>query len=429
MDISRHNISHFTIKLQSQIKIPLWSIANEKMIYAAAVGETPEWGPRLRLLHRIMRIAYKIKISDFLIFSVGMYRTVSIWLVVKKKLFKSIKHMKYKRVFAGFGASSEDYLYDDYVKQSQDQSLRINWVTHEGLHELGCPSLMAILFVLVRNSFGYTTKLNYAIPEISCNAESFLTVCAFNIGSYAFYRSYWKMVKSYGVAEVTFLVVDIPCFASIDENLKTIYLQHGLMAFSILIPMLKTIEVLTVQEEDYLKRSLKNIKIVRKNKKAITDHSKNNILMILSLNVFQEERLSVCKPLLEWAVKNRFKIVVRPTKSVNEAELTILRNRLPNALLDDLTITLDKSFEKWRPKLVSAWTSTGLATALDYGILPIILYDPNIKEIWNNMIYPMRYKVLFWPRDKPIIDSSIQSEKTYYSQLETLRSYQDRYTD
>src|SRR3990167_1185372 len=429
MDAIRKKISHFTLKLQSQTQVPLWSIANEKMIYAAAINEKPAWGPRLWYLYRIMSIAYKIKTSDLLIFCVGLYRALSVWWIVKKNTLKSQQRHQFKRIFAGFGASSEEYLYTDYVKQSQDQPLRINWATHEGLHELGCPSLLAIFFILMSYSFGYTAKLNHAIPEIAYNTKSFLTICAFNIGSYAFYRSFWKQAKSYGVSEVTFLVLDIPCFSSIDENIKTIYLQHGLMALTILVPRLQMIEVLTSQEESYLRHTLKNVRIVRNSRKMTNKSAKNNVLMLLSLNVFHEERLLACETLIKWAAKAGLQIVIRPTRSVSDVELTVIRQRIPHALFDDLTITLYNSFEKWRPKLVAAWTSTGLATILDYGSLPISLYDPDIKEAWDNMIYPMKYKVLFWPRDESIIENTIQSENAYYSQLTNLKSYQEQYVD
>lgn len=430
IDDSRNKISRLTFKLQKQTRVSLWSIANEKLIYAIAVGEKPDWGSKMWLLHRIMSVANKLKISSLIIFIVGLSRAFSIWWRVQKKIRRSHQLLPFKRIFAGFGASSEEYLYRDYIKRSKDMPLRINWATHEGLHELGCPTLTSIIFSLIRNSFGYVRKIENAIPEISSNPVYFLTVCAFNIGGYSFYQSYWRMAKKFDINEVCFLVLDIPAFASVSENVKTIYLQHGLMAFTILIPKVHTIEVLTLEEERYLKSFVENISIYRATMKINLSYlQKNNTLMLLSLNIFYEERILLSQSLIQWAIKFGLQVVIRPTRHVSKNELATLMCSLSHVLLDDLDIPLEDSFMKWKPKLVAAWSSTGLATALDYGSIPISLYSPDVDAIWNNMIYPMKHRILFWCQDKNRIEAAIKSQEAYQAQLNELQSYQEHYPD
>src|SRR3990167_8991082 len=138
MDSIRKKVSNFTLKLQAQTHLPLWALANEQLIYSAAMNKCPAWGPKMQLLYRIMAVTYKIKVSDMLIFCVGFCRAISIWWYVKKNSFKTRKENEFKNVFAGFGASSEEYLYLQHSNQSQGPLLRINWVTHEGLAKLGC---------------------------------------------------------------------------------------------------------------------------------------------------------------------------------------------------------------------------------------------------------------------------------------------------
>src|SRR3990167_844439 len=195
MNDIRKKISRFTFILQSQTQVPLWAIANEKVIYSIAIGKAPAWGPRSKILNRMMSMAYTIKLADFLIFFVGLTRCVYIWWNIKKKAYRKQEEKTFKRVFAGFGASSEDYLYNNYMRQSQDLPLRINWITYQAMHELGCPSLLSIIILIAENSFGYTAKLHNAPKAIFENAIDFLTVCSLNLGMYVFYRAYWKIAK------------------------------------------------------------------------------------------------------------------------------------------------------------------------------------------------------------------------------------------
>ena len=94
-------------------------------------------------------------------------------------------------------------------------------------------------------------------------------------------------------------------------------------------------------------------------------------------------------------------------------------------LIDDRGISLEDSFAKWRPKLVASWTSTGLATTLDFGAIPICFCHHQEKHYRWPMIYPMRNRVLFWPVDKILIENTVQVEEVYYTQLNNLRNYRD----
>ncbi len=431
MDATKKKVFVLTQKLRMQPDVALWKLANENVIYSVAMGRKTVWGPRLSILCRVMELADKINTADFIIFFVGMLRATAIWWSVKKRLFtrkKIKKNSSFDNVFSGFGASSEEYLYVDYISQSKGNTLRINWATQGGVHHLGCPSLADILCLVFQNAFGQTNKLKNSIDEVSSNAVDFMTVCAANIAAYSFYRSFWKMAKWQGVKEVATLALDVPAYACVDEGISTIYLQHGLMALSILIPeKLDCINALTADEELFFKATSGVGRINRVINIAGDIGERNDVLMMMSMNVFQEERLLACEPLIQWAEKIGLQILIRPTPAVTRENLNLLLKRIPGSLCDNLADPLSVSFEKWRPKLVTAWTSTGLATALDYGCLPISLCNPEDNDLWGNMIYPMKERVLFWPRDKGLIEAAIQSKEVYCSQLKTLRNHRSSF--
>ena len=427
-------INNFVAKLQSQTHLPLWMLSNEVAIYATAVNSKPAWGKKTKLLNFLINIAEKMKAADLLIFSLGLARAFSLWMRMKaKQKNKKTNHgSKFSRIFFSFKVSSEEYIYSEYKKKSKNTVLKIDSISLDGTEYFDKPEFKLILSFLFQYAFGYTAKLKKIQSEINLNTKVFLTVSALNIGTYAFYRAFWRMLKQKDVKEVAFITLDIPLHACIDEGIPTIYLQHGLLSRTLLIPKVDHFYTLTHDEEAYLKKLAPDIRISRTTYLAYNNNSiKNNIIMILSPDKFMEDFYKV-RQFINQPIFNDQHIVIRPSPGTNENTLHILLQGLPNAVLDDLNVPLHLSIEKWNPKLmVAGWMSTGLATALAYGCLPISLYDPDIEDKWMKRIYPNDYwntiysiksRVLFWPRDYQTIKRVMISKTDYEAEIKKLRS-------
>lgn len=425
----RKKISCFVLELQSQSEVPLWSLASEILVYAAALGEKPAWGPRSSCFRRFMVVANKLKLADILICVIGFFSVIRIWLQVKKTRLVLEKEVSpFKSVFAGFGASPEEYLYRDYLERAQQKVLRINWVTQAGLGGLPKPSLFSLCSLLIRTAFGHCsnlTKLASVISEIGVYKDDFLMICAFNIGQYVFYREYWKQAKLAGIEEVAFLAPANPMFACVDAGLKTVFLQHGLVGLSIVVPEVQKIIVLTQDELCYFKSSFKNTEVCLRDSFIKIDGSKRKVIMILSVNTFLQERLRTIESIVQWAKIVGLQVLIRPTPCVTPSELATIQTHLPDVWLDDITKPFSESLLQWSPQFVAAWTSTSLADALSYGILPISFFDPVKNDALWNMVYPFKQRVLFWPRDKLVINSSFLSEEHYASEVLRLRNAPD----
>ena|SRR3990167_1539803 len=430
----RQKVINFIFELHSQNVLPHWSLANEKILYTIATDKVPTWGPRQKYIFYIMQLTYKLRISDLIIFLLGLCKIIHMLFLTRKNRHANESNGfisgETVRVFAGFGAASEEHLYQKYSLESNDLPLRINWVTNSGTSELGKMNLLKLLVILAHNAFGYTEKIKKSFDKISSNAPYFLTGCALNIGQYSYYYYFFQMAKNKEIQEVAFSAPDMAAFAAADVKIRTRFLQHGLLALSLLFPNFDRMDIITFDEECYLKRFLTHSEIVRNNKKFNNEH--NNIIMILSPS--RIEHVFAIESLVTWMLKKGFQVVIRLTPRVTQDVIDLLYQKIFDFILDDYSTPLELSFEKWRPKFVASWTSTGLATALDMESLPISLHDPVKGDVYweqlhpsplDNMIYPMRNRVFFWPYDKEQINMAVQSENFYHNQILRLHSYQD----
>ena len=204
-------VAEYTRKLQTQTQLPLWSIASEYVIHAAAMHEQLPWGKTTKKLRQLFLLSKKVRLSDVLLFSIGCIKAILIWINVKSKSRPTA--YRFKKTFAGFGAASEEHLYKELKQQLQEPLLYINWINYTGMEQLGCPSLFSIISELYKNAFGHTAKFKKTPPEIRNYEVDFLTAAARTIGHYSFFCAYWKNAKLLGLEQVTFLVPDVPAFS------------------------------------------------------------------------------------------------------------------------------------------------------------------------------------------------------------------------
>jgi hypothetical protein len=279
-----------------------------------------------------------------------------------------------------------------------------------------------MLWKVIQHVFGYTARLKQAMPEIALHAPVFLTTCALNIGSYVFYRAYWQQAKADGIKEVTFLAPDIIAFACVDAGIQSIFLQHGLLAASILLPPFNCIFTITADEKRYFNKVLPHTPVFIKTKNRL-EHCqiKKNTLVLLLPHIMQEQDLVTITQLIEWAHNNALSVIARPTPITTENKIAAYKKTFPSLHFDQLEHSLEHSIEKWSPKLIASWWSTGLATALEYECLPISFCDPAGHYAISNMIYPMEKRVLFWPRDRPLLQEALQSDLLYRNQVDTIK--------
>lgn len=425
MTPDREAISKFVYQLRNQNIVSAWTLASEEAIYSAAAGKQAAWGPKASRLRTLLQWADKLLLADFILLLVGAGAATKLWWKVRKDSRGSSGERDTKRVFVGFGANSEEELWKNYRDKTDVASLRINQSSCKGMAALGCPGLIPTYFVLLRELAGYSARLKTITHVAGPSRSDFLTACGMNAGIYAFHRKYWEMARKAGVVEATFLASDIPAFACVDAGIPTTYLQHGLISLTILLPKFSTIETLTADEENYLRRLNCEADITRVARDEPANGPKNNVLLLLSVDD-TPERLVVAKRLIDWANRIGVSVVVRPLPRFhNDPVVQKLQGHLPGVHFDTDLLSIEDSLARYNPKFIVAWTSTALPIGLSYGCLPVSLLDPDSFQIIQNMVYPMLHRVLFWPRDEHIMNMVFHSEQAFTDNVKRLHGNRD----
>ncbi|MDP1574226.1 MAG: hypothetical protein Q8L78_04765 [Coxiellaceae bacterium] len=422
----RKKVSEFTLNLQRQRIVPLWALLNDDVIYSNAINEKFAWKNKSKKIHSAMRIAEYLKITDVLIFMVGLFKiALSLNKIKNKKLKNGDSSEIYKKIFVGHGANAEKFIFDEYKLKAKESILVINVITLEGFEKICVPRLFFLLKSLFKNAFGLSAKIGKLSFFLKHHKQDFLTVAALNIGEYVLFKHFFSAAKSKGIDEITFLALHVAAHSCIHEKIKMTYWSHGLIKLS--IPMIKPdqVFVLTTEEKrhvEFLFDNKINCNLI-KNYEYFVEKKENKVIFISPEDTLAYSD-SVQKNIFlffQWCRFESIEIILRPSPKITESNMLKLEQKFGNVKIDKLDQNFDARLKEIKPKYVVGFNSTGMFTAFSMGILPISFCDPDPNSKKWNMIYPMNRQVLFWPKDQNIIKETMQAELDYHSVLSRLR--------
>ena len=407
-------VLQYQYQLQTQTQVPVWSIASEEVVYATARDKKPAYGKRSQWLAFIFFMSEKLYIADLLIFSIGLSRLFSIFRKIPKKTIS--KTCQFKKVFIYFNVSSMEYVYKICQNATEESMLSIHLPSFIGAEKIGRPALLQCIIELARHAFGHSAKLKTTIPEIKKYKKHFLTVCARNIGDYVFFHLFWKMASSKGVKEAIFLSLHASTYACTESKVKSFLFQHGLLNLGLLMPKVDHMYVLTTIEAMHLKKLMPNTKSELIKQTILLETQKKHVVIVLLPKLPYQRHYPVISNFIDWAKQKNLTVVIRPTNKATQNEVSVYSTQFFQCLVDDIKRSINDSLSFWQPKFVAAWTSTCLSTAIENGILPISFMSKE-DPLWDQMIYPLRKRVLYWPSESETIAETLTSVDKYQERV------------
>ncbi len=421
----RRNIAEMIRLIYQQDIVPSWLLANDNVLFSASQKKKYPWQKKSKMIYYAMKFSRVVYLSDFAIFVIGCFWISKALLTIRKNKKVSVSHNDYQKIFVCHGAHAEDFIFSDYCSRQNESIHKINVITLEGLEALTTPSILLLFRYLFHHAFGVSRKIKKLSQTLHFHCDDFLTCSAKNIGEYVFFSIIWRLAKAQGVNEVIFLALHVAAHACPPEKMQFQYLSHGLMKLSIL-PVKPNYSFMLTPEENAYFRSFfcHNVNCDLYPQYQLIDEGKNQEVLILSPEIIGVDADDIEKKfqdLLTWLSIKNFKITLRPSPGCKQSVIAFLKNKFPISFHWDIpTRDLFLSLKTIKPKFIIGLNSTGLYTALCMGVLPISLCDPDPNHAVWNMVYPMRKRVLFWPRDQALLDSIMHSSALYDQSLHEL---------
>ena len=426
--MKKYNQDSVQLQLQQLHFKCRWAVADSSLLRAIARGEEVQRGKAGRRLERLVRIFTRLKAPYLLLFAVGFFELTRLLLrqlnTAEPRLPASTEHSPAPYpayFFVGFGAGAEEYLFDRYCVDSRVPVARIKQTEPESMmawHRISPIAGISALFT----SLALARQAMNSLPEACLPWKAdFLTFVGMRLGSFSYYSAWFADLKEKApyMEEVCFVSPDTSAFAAVNAMLQTRFLQHGLLAHSLIFPEFDSVDAITADEASHLRyrlpRALVNldafptVSIVTRNPECV---------LVTSIYGSNEEMLKVV-PLLEFLVGKGLNIHVRPHPR-EDPEFWLSSIFSFDIVIEDSNEPFDAAIERLRPSLVVSWFSTTLMEALCSSTIPVsvsFLDDKNLVDT----VYPIFARCLQWPSNHEDLVVAMSSKSGYEDVLSRLQ--------
>lgn len=419
---SLRNLSSAIQELPAQYH---WVFADEALLRAISRGEPVARGIRGRRLCGLLKAGQFLGVLWPVLCVVGLAELARLliqqWSSAGKTRPQRADYPA--RFFVGFGASAEEQLFNEYAEQYGGNVERLNQIDVRSFavwHRVG---LVAALGAL-RRSLRIARTAIAEMPEALLPWRiDFLTFAGMQLGYFSYMLAWFEMLKARTAAqveEVSFLANDTAAFAVVAAGLPACYRQHGRIYYSIQ-PNFTQVQALTTDEAAYLRTALPDAHITVRPKPKLTLAPEEMTREILITSAFYRDhpRMSVIEPFFGWAGAMKVPVRVRPRPQENSTFWSVQAAR-GAATIERQDSSFEQALERLRPRMVVSLASTTLADALDRGVVPVLLYEEDDRDV-GELVYPLARHCLSWPRDGEVMIRLLHDDEFYGTVLKQLR--------
>ena len=406
-----------------------WAVADSSVLQAIARGEKVQRGPAGRRLKRLVRIFTMLKIPYLLLFAVGFFELTRLLLrqrnTADSLLRAPTEHMPAQYpayFFVGFGAGSEEYLFDRYCVDRNAPVGRIDQtepVSMMSWHSVGPMEGISALFT----SIALARQAMKNLPEECLPWKGdFLTFIGMRLGYFSYGFAWFSKIKEKAphVEEVCFVSPDTLAFAAINSMLRTRFVQHGLIRHSLIFPEFDSVDAITADEANHLRYRLPRAVVHLDSFPASSISARYTACVLVASFYGSNEEMLRVVPFLEHLAAKGLYIHVRPHP--REDQSFWLRSVLSfDVVMEDSNESFNAAIERLRPSLLVSWFSTTLMEALCSDTIPVsvsALDDKNVADL----VYPLFARCLHWPSQHEDLEVAMSSKNGYENILARLQS-------
>lgn len=401
-----------------------WALADEALLQAVARSEPMERGILGRQFGTLVRWTSRAGLVWPLLTLVSMQGLFRLLIGQRAGLSKWERPAGYpKYFFVGFGAGSEEPLYQAYCGEHAGTVAHVNQIDISTLGSWHRVGVVAGLRSLA-HTLGLARQAVVALPpEMAPWRADFLTHVGMRAGYFAFMHAWFGVLKQWagdGLGEVAFLSADTAAFAAVDVGLPCGYIQHGMSRWSTLVPAFARIEALTADEARAMREALPCAKIIVRRREPLRFEPADLSRGVLVASIYGvPDSMHRIDPLIAWAAQLPLPVWVRPhpCETPDFWEHPMVDGQMS---IESRDSNFFQALARLRPRLVASWFSTALADALGCGIIPVtVCADDDIHVA--DMVYPLFKRSLRWPADTDLIERLLDDDGLYVETLARLR--------
>ena len=404
-------------ELKALNELPEWCYANQGIVYSLIYQRPFRLGIRGKAVYLILLLLRSRALRKRFYISIARW---SLRKMSRRAASFARPDQVSNDVFVGFGAGSEEYLYQGWCQSADVRKIRINQSKPEEFAQLAMPD---------------ETCLEESLRQIACRTFDAVeeaqtagirerrllwhTSILSRIGTYVYVLESIRAIPEM-TSRISFLSPDVAAFAAIDargDNKQPVieFLQHGLLRKSNILPRFDRMMCCTELEGAYAKAVTGCEYRLMPSQGRPYELSDSNVVLFCSNKpgpfFDRTECLSMLTEFRDAIKSAGMEIVIRPHPREPKG---FWESHLPEGRIDYTGDSIEAAFRRLKPRAVAAWWSTTLVDALRWGILPVIIKGAP-AECLDDLIVPIKEVCVRWPSEADRInrfmsDPSLETE-------------------
>lgn len=391
-----------------------WAVADSELIQAIALQRPVFRGQNGRLLHRIVRVMSLLKIQWLVAFLVAVVQLLRI----RSRRSENAKEMP-QVWFVGFGAAAETLLHEKYSSQSGCYAEQIDQTEFDSMTAWIQPTRLNLMRAAWRSANEARNAISLLPSNLQPYHNHFWTFIAIRLPHYSFHFAWFSELRKRMCGnphEVCFLSADTPAFAAVDAGMPVRFQQHGFVRKSLIMPAFNSIDALTLDEASHFQMRCGEADVSQSSLSQL-DGPKNDSVLVAGIRT-SNDVIREFSEIADWAKTSNLKVILRPHPTENAENWSACRDHY-DVEIGTTQHTFEEAIARIRPKFVVTWFSTAAADALQCGVLPVTVSNPD-DPAYSDLVYPLFDRTLHLKKDRHRIENAIACENLYGTELERL---------
>lgn len=287
-------------------------------------------------------------------------------------------------LFIGCYSGNERLLMDEFVQECKTPVVQI-WENNLGsTAKIFFPPLNTLVKEIWQAACALAKELPklQGVAEWSPHAPQLATSMAFDVGVYAYARSWCRGLTNLDIHEVRHTTFNYFSRACFDFGIApVVFRQHGWMRHSYTYHGIHKALMLSKREGEVVAQELPGVTIEIVAPPSQTMKTVQAVVFLTSIfdtpEFRREEYIDVLEDLIGWCKQQKLKLIVRthPREDVG-----FWAKHFPDIIMDSNQHSFQQTLQNLQPLFMASWISTTLVEGLKDGVIPVLLGGESISD-------------------------------------------------
>ena len=381
-----------------------WLYAQERVIWATALGYQPERGPWSRVADCLVRLSSRLGLARNLAAIANLCLVVAIY--ARQSLVRRVPAQG--ALLLGIKALREPELVRQFEAMQARPVVHLDERTLTDFLRLAHIPLSAMLREMRSVWSEVWDHLDPSRPSAGLDKVYLLSFLLMHGHRFAHMRAWFRHYLSQPGAQSVVAATSASWFAyaAVAVGIEAVHMEHGFQRHSLLYPDFARSICFNGFDAEQIRRRLPEcaVTVVAE---PLQRPATRRVVVVAGI-FWEPDGFDLIRPFIEWALSHELPVVVRKHPFDTSDYWDEWRD-VAGVQITDGEGSFADFLDRFRPCMLASWFSTALFEAIVKGVVPVTV-TPESHEAALDTVFPFRELSLCWPEHEEIAQKLLDND-------------------